>query len=140
MYDGQPARFTPELAAADPAPLGSDVAMCLDVCPPAGVPRDELEVAVERTTAWARRQLAAPRAEGQLLFGIAQGGTDPDLRRRSIEEIASLGFDGHALGGLSVGEDAGAHARDDRAGRRRSCRPTGRATSWASATPRACSR
>ena len=64
-----------------------------------------LERAVARTTAWARRQLAAPRADGQLLFGIAQGGTDLELRRRSIEEIAALGFDGHALGGLSVGED-----------------------------------
>jgi queuine tRNA-ribosyltransferase len=105
VYDGQAARFTPELAAAIQRALGSDVAMCLDVCPPAGVPRDELVRAVERTSAWARRQLAEPRAEGQLLFGIAQGGTDPDLRRRSVEEIADAGFDGHALGGLSVGED-----------------------------------
>jgi queuine tRNA-ribosyltransferase len=105
VYDGQAARFTPELAASIQSALGSDVAMCLDVCPPAGVPRDELELAVERTTAWARRQHAAPRAGEQLLFGIAQGGTDPDLRRRSVEEIAAVGFDGHALGGLSVGED-----------------------------------
>ena len=105
VYDGQPARFTPELAASIQRSLGSDIAMCLDVCPPADVSREELEVAVGRTTGWARRQLEAPRGEGQLLFGIAQGGTDPDLRRRSIEEIAGLGFDGHALGGLSVGED-----------------------------------
>jgi queuine tRNA-ribosyltransferase len=79
--------------------------MCLDVCPPAESSRVELEAAVARTTAWAARQLAAPRAEGQLLFGIAQGATDPELRRRSTEEIAALGFDGHAIGGLSVGED-----------------------------------
>jgi queuine tRNA-ribosyltransferase len=105
VYDGQPARFTPELAAGIQQALGSDVAMCLDVCPPAGVPRPELELAVARTTIWAGRQLVSPRAEGQLLFGIAQGGTDPGLRRRSIEEIAALGFDGHALGGLGVGED-----------------------------------
>ena len=105
VYDGQPARFTPELAAEIQRGLGSDVAMCLDVCPPADVPRAELELAVARTTLWARRQLDAPRAEGQLLFGIAQGGSDGELRRRSIEEIASLGLDGHALGGLSVGED-----------------------------------
>jgi queuine tRNA-ribosyltransferase len=85
--------------------LGSDIAMCLDVCPPADIPRTELELATATTTLWARRQLAAPRAGGQLLFGIAQGGTDGDLRRRSIDEIASLGFDGYALGGLSVGED-----------------------------------
>ena len=47
---------------------------------------------------------AAPRAPGQLLFGITQGASDPDLRRRSIEEVTTLDFDGHALGGLSVGE------------------------------------
>ncbi len=65
----------------------------------------ELERAVALTTAWARRQIAAPRADGQLLFGITQGGVDVELRRRSIEEIAELGFDGHALGGLLVGEE-----------------------------------
>jgi queuine tRNA-ribosyltransferase len=59
---------------------------------------------VRRTTLWAARQREAPRPAGQQLFGIAQGASDPELRRRSIEEIASLGFDGHALGGLSVGE------------------------------------
>jgi queuine tRNA-ribosyltransferase len=105
VYDGQAARFTPELAADVQRRLGSDVAMCLDVCPPAGVEREELELAVARTTLWARRQLAAPRAEGQLLFGIAQGGADPVLRRRSIDEIVELDFDGWALGGLSVGEE-----------------------------------
>jgi queuine tRNA-ribosyltransferase len=105
VYDGSPARFTPELAADVQRRLGSDVAMCFDVCPPADVPRAELERATELTTIWARRQRAAPRAEGQLLFGIAQGGTDSELRRRSIAEIGELEFDGHALGGLSVGED-----------------------------------
>jgi queuine tRNA-ribosyltransferase len=105
VYDGRPARLTPELVASIQRSLGSDVAMCLDICLPHGVDAAELELAVERTTAWARRQQAAPRAEAQLLFGIAQGGTDPELRRRSIEEITALGLDGHALGGLSVGED-----------------------------------
>ena len=105
VYDGEEARFTPELAAEVQRLLASDVAMCLDVCPPAGVPRLEAELATARTTLWARRQLVAPRAAGQLLFGIAQGGTEPDLRRRSIEAVAELGFDGYALGGLSVGED-----------------------------------
>jgi queuine tRNA-ribosyltransferase len=108
VYDGEPARFTPELAANVQRRLGSDVAMCLDVCPPADVSRPELELATETTTQWAERQLAAPRAEGQLLFAVAQGGTDPELRRRSIEELAALGFDGLALGGLSVGEERGA--------------------------------
>jgi queuine tRNA-ribosyltransferase len=104
VYDGAAARFTPELAAAIQARLGSDVAMCLDVCPPADVSRADLADAVRRTTLWAARQRAAERAPGQLLFGIAQGASDPELRRSSIEEIAALDFDGHALGGLSVGE------------------------------------
>jgi len=107
VYDGSPERFTPETVAAIQAKLGSDIAMCLDICPPADVPRAELAEAVRRTTLWASRQLAAPRAEGQLLFGIAQGASDPQLRRRSIAEIAELGFDGHALGGLAIGEDRG---------------------------------
>ena len=105
VYDGEPARFTPELVADVQRRLGSDVAMCLDICLPADASRPALAEAAATTTRWAERQLAAPRAEGQLLFGIAQGGADPELRRRSVEEISALGFDGHALGGLSVGED-----------------------------------
>ncbi|MGH3040792.1 MAG: tRNA guanosine(34) transglycosylase Tgt [Gaiellaceae bacterium] len=105
VYDGEEARFTPELVAGIQRHLGSDIAMCLDICPPADATPVEHELAAARTTRWAERQLGAPRSDGQLLFGIAQGGTDPELRRRSIEEIAELGFDGHALGGLSVGED-----------------------------------
>jgi queuine tRNA-ribosyltransferase len=104
VYDGRAERFTPELAAEIQARLGSDIAMCLDVVPAAGVPRRELEEAVRRTTLWGERQSRERRAAGQLLFGIAQGGTDPDLRRRSMEEIVALDFDGHALGGLTVGE------------------------------------
>jgi queuine tRNA-ribosyltransferase len=105
VYDGDAARFTPESVAAAEAALGSDIAMCLDVCPPAGAPREELEHSVRRTTVWAARQREAPRADGQLVFGISQGGVDPELRERSIAEITALGFDGYALGGLSVGED-----------------------------------
>jgi queuine tRNA-ribosyltransferase len=79
--------------------------MCLDQVPPAGVPRRKLEEAVRRTTAWAERQRDAPRADGQLRFGITQGGVDPELRRRSTEEISALDFDGNAIGGLAIGED-----------------------------------
>jgi queuine tRNA-ribosyltransferase len=104
VYDGDEARFTPELSARIQAQLGSDIAMCLDVVPPPGVPRTELAEAVRRTTLWAKRQQRAERAPGQLLFGITQGGADPELRRRSVEEIAELGFDGNALGGLAIGE------------------------------------
>ena len=116
VYDGSPARFTPETVARIQASLGSDIAMCLDICAPAGVPRGELADAVRRTTLWARRQRRAPRAPGQLLFGITQGASDPELRRRSIAEITELGFDGHALGGLSVGESSRDDARGGRVG------------------------
>jgi queuine tRNA-ribosyltransferase len=105
VYDGSAARLTPADAQRIQAALGSDVAMCLDVCPPAGVPRAELEQAVRLTTLWAAEQRGAPRAAGQLCFGISQGATDVELRRRSIAEIAELDFDGNALGGLSVGEE-----------------------------------
>ncbi len=104
VYDGAPARLTPELAAQIQAQLGSDIAMCLDLCPPAGAPRAEVAEAVRRTTLWAGRQRAAPRAPGQLLFGIAQGAADRELRHRSIEELVELDLDGYALGGLAVGE------------------------------------
>jgi queuine tRNA-ribosyltransferase len=104
VYDGRPARFTPELVAAVQAQLGSDIAMCLDVCPPAQAPKNELAEAVRLTTLWAQRQRRAERAPGQLLFGIAQGAADPELRRRSLEEITAVDFDGYALGGLAIGE------------------------------------
>ena len=107
VYDGQSERLTPELAAAIQAKLGSDVAMCLDVVLPAGASRRDLEEAVRRTTAWAARQRVAPRADGQLLFGISQGSTDAELRKRSTEELAALDFDGNAIGGLAIGEDRG---------------------------------
>jgi queuine tRNA-ribosyltransferase len=107
VYDGRESHLGPESVARVQAALGSDVAMCLDVCSPAEATRSELERGLCLTTRWARRQLEASRAPGQLLFGISQGGTDAELRRRSIEEIAELGFDGHALGGLSVGESRG---------------------------------
>lgn len=105
VYDGDAARFTPEVAMGIQRALGSDIAMCFDECPPAGADRAALEAAVRRTTAWARRCRAHEPAPGQLVFGIAQGGVDLELRERSIAEICSLGFEGHALGGLSVGED-----------------------------------
>ena len=104
VYDGDAARLTPEDAAKIQRVLGSDVAMCLDVVLPPGASRSELEHAVRRTTEWARRQRDAPRAPGQLRFGIAQGGVDAELRRRSIEEIVELDFDGNAIGGLAIGE------------------------------------
>jgi queuine tRNA-ribosyltransferase len=104
VYDGSTERFTPEGVVEIQRRLGSDIAMCLDVCLPAGAPRGELERAVALTTRWAEIQAHTPRAPGQLLFGISQGGTDDELRRRSLAEISALPFDGFALGGLAVGE------------------------------------
>src|SRR3984893_9120202 len=92
VYDGSSARVSALDSARIQANLGSDIAMCLDICLPAGVARRELEDAVRRTTLWAREQRGAPRSAGQLRFGIAQGGADAELRRRSIEEIAELDF------------------------------------------------
>jgi len=104
VYDGAAARFTPELAAGIQAALGSDIAMCFDQVLPPDLPRAAHEDAVRRTTLWATRQKQAARAPGQLLFGIAQGGVDPELRRRSAAEISELELDGNAIGGLSIGE------------------------------------
>ncbi len=105
VYDGAAARFTPESAMGVQRALGSDIAMCFDECPPGGAPREAVARAVQRTGAWARRCRDTEPAPGQLRFGIVQGGVDLELRRRSAEEIVALGFDGNAIGGLSVGED-----------------------------------
>ena len=104
VYDGKPERLTPELAAQIQERLGSDIAMCLDICLPAGASRPELEEAVRRTTLWAQRQRDLPRAPGQLRFAITQGGLDLQLRERSSSELVALDFDAYAIGGLSVGE------------------------------------
>jgi queuine tRNA-ribosyltransferase len=101
--DGSRRRLTPEESMRVQGLLGSDIALQLDICPPANVPRSELIAAVERTTRWAERCLSA-RKPGQALFGIVQGGTDVDLRCQHAEALARLPLDGLALGGFSVGE------------------------------------
>ncbi len=102
--DGSEHTLTPERAMQVQRLLGSDIAMVLDECPAAEADRATHEAALRRTSAWARRCLAAPRAEGQAVFGIVQGGTHADLRRTHLDEIAAMDFDGIALGGYSVGE------------------------------------
>ena len=103
--DGAELRLGPEWCVEAQRRMGVDVAMALDVCPALPATRAELEKAVGLTSRWARRCRAAlPAGSGTLLFGIVQGGLDLELRRRSAEEVAALGFDGHALGGFSVGE------------------------------------
>jgi len=104
VYDGSRHRFTPELAMAVQRDLGADIAMAFDECTRADVTSDQLEQAVRRTTLWAERSRAAERAPGQLVFGIVQGATDMRMRERSAREILGVGFDGYAIGGLSVGE------------------------------------
>jgi len=101
--DGSIHRFTPEKAIAIQENLGADIIMALDECPE---PHDRTynEQALERTHAWAERCLTAKTRSDQALFGIVQGGIFPDLRQLSATKIASLGFPGIAIGGLSVGE------------------------------------
>lgn len=101
--DGSRKLLSPEESMRIQASLGSDIAMQLDVCPPAGAESRQLVAAVERTTRWAERCLLA-RDPNQALFGIIQGGTDVGLRLRHAEELGRLPFDGLALGGFSVGE------------------------------------
>jgi len=103
--DGSRHRLTPERSIEIQAALGSDIAMVLDHCPPGDAGPALVEEAMRRTSAWARRCLAAPRAPEQALFAIVQGGTDVARRLAHLEELAAIGrFDGFALGGLSVGE------------------------------------
>jgi queuine tRNA-ribosyltransferase len=102
--DGSEQRLTPERAMAIQTLLGSDIAMAFDECPPSDASAEVVAAAMARTTRWARRCVDAPRAGGQLRFGIVQGGTDLALRRAHLAEIAPLPFDGLALGGLGVGE------------------------------------
>jgi queuine tRNA-ribosyltransferase len=102
--DGSQHRLTPEVSMSIQAVLGSDIVMAFDQCPPGDATPDIQELALARTTAWAKRCKAAPRKSGQALFGIVQGGVDTQRRLRHAAEITALDFDGHALGGLAVGE------------------------------------
>ncbi len=131
VYDGSKVRLTPEGAVDAQRRLRSDIQMALDVCPELPAPPQDVRLAMERTHEWAARAQAAMEAargeaaameaargeaaameaargegaaRGQALFGIVQGGSDPQMRRHSAETLASIGFDGYGIGGLSVGE------------------------------------
>ena len=84
--------------------LGSDIAMCFDECPPHDAPAKDQRNAVERTIRWARECREQPRAAGQKVFGIVQGGNNPALREECAKAIVPMDFDGYAIGGVSVGE------------------------------------
>ena len=108
-YDGSTHVLTPEGAASVQADLGADIQMVLDVCPALPATDRILRGAVERTATWAARGRRAfldhpDAAERQCQFGIVQGGVDPVLRAESTERTMALGFDGYAVGGMSVGE------------------------------------
>ncbi|MEK7684971.1 MAG: tRNA guanosine(34) transglycosylase Tgt, partial [Verrucomicrobiota bacterium] len=84
--------------------LGSDIAMTFDECPPHTCTPREARAAVDRTIRWAEECRAQPRADGQLVFGIVQGGANAALREQCARALVAMGFDGYAIGGVSVGE------------------------------------
>jgi queuine tRNA-ribosyltransferase len=102
--DGVLLELTPERAVRMQENLGSDIAMCLDECPPADTPADYSREAVRRTVRWAERCREAHRRPDQALFAIVQGGTDLALRAECTRALVALDFPGYALGGFSVGE------------------------------------
>lgn len=105
--DGSAHFISPEGAIAIQEALGGDIIMCFDECPPYPAEYDYVRRSAELTSRWARRCKEAKRRGDQALFGIIQGGMYRDLREKSASEICELGFDGYALGGLSVGEERG---------------------------------
>ncbi len=109
--DGSKHLLTPELSVQIQQTVGSDIIMVLDECTPAGSTAEYMEDSVARTTRWAERSKlehekgrGTSNNPGSLLFGINQGGTDPEMRLRHAADLSKIGFDGYAIGGLSVGE------------------------------------
>ena len=102
--DGSRHFLAPETAVEIQEALGSDIMMCLDECIAYPAGRDAVEQALARTSRWALRCKTSRKEGPRALFGIVQGGVYPDLRRRGAEEMQAIGFDGYAIGGLSVGE------------------------------------
>jgi queuine tRNA-ribosyltransferase len=114
--DGSPHFLSPEVSLAIQSAMGVDIAMAFDECPASGLSKSEVEKSMEMTHRWARRSLDARNAiverraaagdqrSAPALFGIVQGGVHGDLRARSAEEIGAIGFEGVAIGGVSVGE------------------------------------
>jgi len=103
--DGSLHFLTPAKVVEIQEELGSDIMMVLDNCPPYPASPDEVTAAVRLTTEWARQSQQAKGDGGQALFGIVQGGVYPELREQSAHELLEIGFDGYAIGGLSLGEE-----------------------------------
>ena len=102
--DGTRLFLGPQEAMAIQRRLGSDIAMVLDECTPFPCEREYACQALRRTLSWAAFCARQPRADGQLVFGIVQGGVHRDLREQCATELVKIGFDGYAIGGVSVGE------------------------------------
>ena len=107
--DGSPLSLTPESVLEIQRTIGSDIAMILDECPPAGCGREYAVDSLDLTQRWAERArewIEENRPAGQCYFGIVQGSTFDDLREKAARDLVALDFDGYAIGGLSVGESA----------------------------------
>lgn len=102
--DGSPLFLGPKEAMEIQRLLGSDIAMAFDECPPHDAPLRDLRAAVDRTLRWALECREQPRAPGQQVFGIVQGGSVPHLREECAKKLVAMEFDGYAIGGVSVGE------------------------------------
>lgn len=103
--DGSTHFLGPEKVMEIQRALGADIIMALDECAPFEAEHDYVLASVKLTEQWARQCLEEGKKNGQALFGIVQGGIYPELREMSAKGLVSMGFDGYALGGLSVGED-----------------------------------
>jgi len=107
--DGAEEFLSPERAMEIQRLLGSDIQMVLDECPAYPATEAEIEKSLSLSMRWAARSKAAfGEQPGRACFGIVQGGVFPALRRRSVQSLREIGFDGYALGGLAVGEDQNA--------------------------------
>ena len=102
--DGSEHFITPEADMQFQEALGADVIMALDICPSFQDPPEKVREATERTHKWAARCREAHSRPDQALFGIVQGGFNPEWRRESARFLTSLDFPGYAIGGLSLGE------------------------------------
>ncbi len=102
--DGSLLFLGPKEAMAIQRTLASDIAMVFDDCPPHTATKKEVRAAVERTIRWAGECRDQPRAPGQFVFGIAQGGSHAEMREQCAKALVAMQFDGYAIGGVSVGE------------------------------------
>ncbi|NWG01810.1 MAG: tRNA guanosine(34) transglycosylase Tgt [Syntrophaceae bacterium] len=102
--DGSSHFLTPEKVMEIQIALGSDIAMVLDECVPYPSSYEYVNISMERTSRWAKRCLETKRENGPALFAIVQGGIYRDLRKKSAQTLVEMGFQGYAIGGLSVGE------------------------------------